>query len=81
MEEVSCSSQQESEDTPQLSQLQVTVSASTSEDAPSRAGRKRKYRSTIWDYFLKDNKSAKCIKCGLSYSHSEKTSNLIKVDS
>ena len=80
MEENSHSTQQ-SEQTIHNHQLQVTVlaSGSTSEDAPDAQprSRKRKYRSPIWDYFV----SAKCIKCGLSYSHSENTSNLIKVGS
>ena len=65
MEENSHSTQQ-SEQTIHNHQLQVTIlgSGSTSEDAPDAQprSRKRKYRSPIWDYFVKDSKSAKCIK-------------------
>ena len=40
-----------------------------------------KYHSPIWNFFVKLQhcKKAKCLKCGLPYSHSDNTSNLIKV--
>ena len=40
-------------------------------------GRKRKYRSPIWNYF--DKVEALCILCKVKYQHSNNTSNLSKV--
>ena len=52
---------------------------SHSQKADSTSG--TKYHSPIWNFFVKlqHYEKAKCLKCKLPYSHSDNTSNLVKV--